>query len=83
MKLFEDCMLQLSKYYESRKIYKLAYLNAMAFFERETQTETPWKVTTFPLLVEQCRLNWLIETFGGGGGRGRGRGRGPGMCFFV
>jgi hypothetical protein len=69
IELFEECMVVLNNYYDSRMIELDVYSAATKFFQREIQSQThPWQVKTFLFLVEEGRLNWLNETFRRGGG---------------
>ena len=59
---FEKCMVHLNGYHDSGKIDDGLYLRALTTFQTEA-----WPRATFLMVVEQCRLTWLKETFGGGG----------------
>ena len=59
---FEECMVHLNGYHDSEKIDDGLYLRALPTFQTEA-----WPRATFLMVVEQCRLTWLKETFGGGG----------------
>ena len=55
---FEECVVHLNGYHDFGKIDDGLYLRALTTFQTEA-----WPSAKFLMVVEQCRLTWLKDTF--------------------